>query len=45
MEATSRAETAIKPSTGYHVAAYDPDDDPYALPERKKAPVIAKETH
>ena len=45
MDATSPAETAIKPSTGYHVAAYDPDDDPYALPEpeSKKVPVVTGE--
>ena len=46
MAATNHAETALKPSTGYNVAAYDPDDDPYALPECKKAPAIAEEeTH
>lgn len=45
MDSTSPAETAIKPSTGYRAVAYDPDDDPYNLPETesKKAPVVTGE--
>lgn len=46
MDTTSPAEAVVKPNTGYRAAAYDPDDDPYAMPEhevKKPEPATGEE--
>jgi hypothetical protein len=46
MDAASPAEAVVKPNTGFRAAAYDPDDDPYAMPEHeamKPAPATGEE--
>ena len=46
MDTASPAEAVAKPNTGFRAAAYDPDDDPYAMPEqevKKHAPATGEE--